>query len=213
LIENVYLGGFMRAELEEVTSSNKFNIVNVLLMDHKYLKEEIKILKNEDADKKSKIRAAKSFLDALYKHSEAEKKAVYAPLVKVKDLKKDILEGQIEHGIVDAKVKMLTTRLTGLRTLSDELEVELKVLAELVEHHVKEEEEELFPKMKKDLDKTILNEMGFQFMKIRSFTAKDLRDYPKLQAEMTGLRKLGHKISGNFIAKVQQHVTKEALSR
>lgn len=203
----------MRAELEEVALSNKFNIVDVLLMDHKYLKEGIKILKNDDADKKTKLKAAKSFLDALYKHSEAEKKAVYAPLVKVKDLKKDILEGQIEHGITDAKVKMLSNKLTGLRTLSDELEAELKVLAELVEHHVKEEEDELFPKMKKDLDKTILNEMGFQFMKIRSFTTKDLKDYPILQKEVTGLRKLGHRISGNFIAKVQQHVTKEAHTR
>jgi hemerythrin-like domain-containing protein len=197
-------------EIEAIGQNNKFNIVDVLLMDHKYLKEGIKILKDDEADKKTKVKAAKGFLDALYKHSEAEKKAVYAPLVKVQDLKMDILEGQVEHGIVDAKVKMLTAKLTGLRTLSDEIEVELKVLAELVEHHVKEEEDELFPKMKKDLDKTILNEMGFQFMKIRSFTAKDLRDYPKLQQEVTGLRKLGHRISGNFIAKVQKHVTKAA---
>jgi hemerythrin-like domain-containing protein len=203
----------VRADIEAIGANNKFNIVDVLIMDHRYLKDGIKILKDDDADKKTKLKAAKTFLDALYKHSEAEKKAVYAPLVKVPDLKMDILEGEVEHGIVDAKVKMLTSKLTGLRTLSDELEVELKVLAELVEHHVKEEEDEMFPKMKKDLDKTILNEMGFQFMKIRNFTAKDLRDYPKLQVEVSSLRKLGHRISGNFIAKVQQHVTKAAHSR
>lgn len=200
----------MTAQMEEIMQNNKFNIVDVLLMDHRYLKECIKVLKDDDEDKKIKIKFAKTFLDALQKHSDAEKKAVYAPLVKVKDLKMAVLEGQVEHGIADAKVKMLTTKLTGLRTLSDELEVELKVLAELVEHHVKEEEEEMFPKMKKDLDKTILNEMGFQFMKIRSFTIKDLRQYPKLQKEVTGLRKLGHRISGNFIAKVQKHVTPAA---
>ena len=64
----------------------------------------------------------------------------------------DILEGKVEHGIVDSKTKMLIKKLTGLRTLSDELEVELKVLAEIVEHHIKEEEDDLFPKLKKDLD-------------------------------------------------------------
>lgn len=201
---------YMTAQMEEIMQNNKFNIVDVLLMDHRYLKDCIKYLKDDDEDKKVKLKHAKTFLDALHKHSEAEKKAVYAPCLKVKDLKMEILEGQVEHGIADAKVKMLIPKLTGLRTLSDELEVELKVLAELVEHHIKEEEEQTFPKMKKDLDRTILNEMGFQFMKLRSFTAKDLRDYPKLQKEVSGIRKLGHRISGNFIAKVQKHVTPAA---
>lgn len=200
----------MAIKMEEIMENNKFNIVDVLLMDHRYLKDCIKYLKDDDADKRTKLKHGKTFLDALQKHSEAEKKAVYAPCVKIKDLKMDILEGEVEHGIADAKVKMLIPKLTGLRTLSDELEVELKVLAELIEHHIKEEEEEMFPKMRKDLDKTIQNEMGFQFMKIRNFTAKDLRDYPKLQKEVTGLRKLSHKLSGGFIAKVQKHVTSHA---
>lgn len=200
----------MTAQMDEIMRDNKFNIVDVLLMDHRYLKDCIKYLKDDDEDKKVKLKHAKTFLDALHKHSEAEKKAVYAPCLKVKDLKMEILESQVEHGIIDAKVKMLIPKMTGLRTLSDELEVELKVLAELVERHLKEEEEQTFPKMKKDLDKTILNEMGFQFMKLRSFTVKDLRDYPKLQKEVSGIRKLGHRISGNFIAKVQKHVTPAA---
>lgn len=196
--------------MEEIMQNNKFNIVDVLLMDHRYLKDCIKYLKDDDEDKRVKLKYAKTFLDALHKHSEAEKKAVYAPCLKVKDLKMKILEGQVEHGIADSKVKMLIPKLTGLRTLSDELEVELKVLAEIVEHHIKEEEETMFPKMKKDLDKTILNEMGFQFMKLRSFTMKDLRQYPKLQKEVSTIKKLGHRLSGNFIARVQQHVTKAA---
>lgn len=200
----------MTVQMDEIMQNNKFNIVDVLLMDHRYLKDCIKYLKDDDEDKRVKLKHAKTFLDALHKHSEAEKKAVYAPCLKVKDLKMNILEGQVEHGITDAKVKMLIPKLTGLRTLSDEIEVELKVLAELVEHHIKEEEEEMFPKMKKDLDKTILNEMGFQFMKLRSFTVKDLRNYPKLQKEVSGIRKLGHRLSGNFIAKVQKHVTPAA---
>ncbi len=200
----------MPVNMEEVTSNNKFNIVDILLLDHKYLKECIKILKDDDKDdeenKKIKIKTAKSFLDTLHKHSDAEKRSVYAPLLKVKDLRRDIIEGEIEHGIIDSKVKMLSVKLTGLRTLGEELEIEMKVLAELLEHHIKEEEDKMFPKMKKDLDKTILNEMGFQFMKLRNFSEKDLRLYPKLQKEVTGLKKLGQRISGNFISRVQKHV-------
>lgn len=196
----------MTINMNEIMQNNKFNVIDVLLLDHRYLKECIKCLKDDDEDKKIKLKYGKTFLDALHKHSEAEKKAVYAPLVKIKDLKFEIMEGQVEHGIIDAKVKMLIPKLTGLRHLSEELEVELKVLAELVDRHLKEEEDVMLPKIKKDLDKTILNEMGFQFMKIRNFTTKDLKNYPKLQQEVSGLRKLGHRISGNFIAKVQKHV-------
>ena len=122
----------------------------------------------------------------------------------------DILEGKVEHGIVDSKTKMLIKKLTGLRTLSDELEVELKVLAEIVEHHIKEEEDDLFPKLKKDLDKTILNEMGFQFMKLRNFTKKDLQDYPKLQEEVSSIDKLATRLPNNFVSKVKKHTTPSA---
>lgn len=196
----------MPMNMEEVTTNNKFNIVDILLLDHKYLKECIKVLKDNDEDKRTKLKIAKCFLDAVHKHSEAEKRSVYAPLLKVQDLRREMIEGEIEHGIIDSKVKMLTAKLTGLRTLGEELEIEMKVVAELLEHHIKEEEGGVFPKMKKDLDKTILNEMGFQFMKLRNFSEKDLRHYPKLQQEVTGLKKLGHRISGNFIARVQKHV-------
>ena len=191
-------------------TQNKFNITDLLKLDHSYLKESIKILKSDEKDKKTKLKQGESFLDALIKHSVAEKKSVYIPCLKIKDLKMDILEGKVEHGIIDGKAKMLTKKLTGLRTLSDELEVELKVLAEIVEHHVKEEEEDLFPKLKKDLDRSILNEMGFQFMKLRNFTTKDLEHYPKLQEEVSTMEKLGNRISKNFDSKVRKHTTPRA---
>ncbi len=82
----------------------------------------------------------------------------------------------------------------------------MKLLAELVELHIEAAEREVFPTMRKTLDKTILNEMGFQFMKLRKFSEKDLRQYPKLQAEVNVLKKLGHRVSSNFISRVQKHV-------
>ncbi len=200
----------MKEQNQENVHNSKFNITDLLKLDHSYLKESIKILKSDDSDKKTKLKQGKSFLDALIKHSVAEKKSVYTPCLKIKDLKMDILEGKVEHGIIDGKAKMLTKKLSGLRALSDELEVELKVLAEIVEHHVKEEESDLFPKLRKDLDKSILNEMGFQFMKLRNFTKKDLEDYPKLQIEVPSMDKLGNRISNNFDSKVKKHTTQGA---
>jgi hemerythrin-like domain-containing protein len=176
------------AQNEFISTNNHFNIIDILLLDHSYLKDCIEILKDEDEDKKTKLFHAKGFLDALKKHSAGEKKALYSPLEDVEDLHFNILESEIEHGIVDAKVKSLTPKIQKMRTLSEEMAAELKVLAELVEHHVQEEEDELFPKMRKDFSKEILNQMGYQFMVLRQFTEKDLRD-TDLQEEIPMVKK------------------------
>jgi hemerythrin-like domain-containing protein len=192
---------------ESVASNDHFNIIEILLMDHNYLKDCIDVLKDEDEDRKVKMKYAKGFLDALEKHSTGEKKALYAPLQKVEDLRSHILESIIEHGIVDDKVKKLTKKLTSAKSIDDEMEAELKVLAELVEHHVEEEEDELFPKMRKDIDSEILNQMGYQFMVLRQFTSKDLEDSPELQDEIETVSQSAIPVK-NFM-----NVTQEYFSR
>jgi len=185
---------------------DKFNIVDILLLDHSYLKKCIEILKDENADKKDKLKFGRWFLDTLKHHSEAEKKTVYATLKDLEDVHSNILEGEIEHAIVDAKVKSLIPKLRQARSLSEELQAELKVLAELVEHHVKEEEREMIPKIRKELDSEILNQIGWEFMKLRGFTAKDLQDYPDLQEEVTQWKGGSHRVSSTFLNNVHQYV-------
>lgn len=176
-------------EEEQIRENNTFNIVDVLLLDHEYLKECIEVLKDEKSQSRTKMKYTRGFLDALKKHSEGEKKALYAALENYEDVRAEILEGEIEHGIVDQKVKILTDKIAHKQTLDDHLEAEMKVLAEIVEHHVQEEEEELFPKLRRDLPKELLNQMGFQFMTIRQFTPKDLRDEPELKKVVPMIRR------------------------
>lgn len=190
-----------------IASNDHFNIIEILLLDHNYLKDCIDVLKDEEEDRKVKMKYAKGFLDALEKHSTGEKKALYAPLQEVEDLRSHILESIIEHGIVDDKVKKLSKKLASSKTIDDEMEAELKVLAELVEHHVEEEEDELFPKMRKDIDSEILNQMGYQFMVLRQFTEKDLEDSPELQEEMEVVSQTSIPVK-NFM-----NVTQEYFSR
>lgn len=162
------------------------NVIDLILIDHGYVKECIEVLTDEEADKREKLSYAKSFLDTLQKHSMAEKKTIYPYLLDNEELHFNILEAQIEHGIVDQKVRTLKRKLAGVRTLKDELEAEFTVLAELVRHHVKEEEEEILPKMQQEVDEEDLNNLGAEFMKFRKFTAKDLEDYPQfLQAPIS----------------------------
>ena len=56
-------------DLSEIEANTKFNIVSLLLLDHNYLKSCIKVLKDKDEDKAIKLKFAKTFIDALKKHT------------------------------------------------------------------------------------------------------------------------------------------------
>ena len=200
---------------EEIAVDNSFNIVDILLIDHVYLKECIAVLTNDYANKNEKIFYARTFLDTFKKHSEAEEKTVYESLSEMEELRMQILEGEAEHGMAKFKYESLIPRLIKMKILDDVTEAEIKVLAELVEHHIDEEETELFPKIRYSLDQGILNEIGFQFMILRQFTPQDLEDYPELQSqlyqqnstELKRSRKNIYQWSGNFVKKVNRYIS------
>ena len=184
----------------------ELSVVDLILIDHRFVKECIEVLTDENAEKRRKLSIAREFLEAVATHSQAEKKAIYSPLEANEELHFNILEAEIEHGIVDQKVRSLRVKLAGARILKDEVEAELKVLADLVKHHIMEEESELLPKMQEYIDDETLNEMGKTFMKIRKFTAKDLKDYPQLQDELIQWKDSIQKVSSEFLTKMDKFV-------
>jgi hemerythrin-like domain-containing protein len=182
------------------------NIIDILLIDHRYVKECIEILTDETSTKKHKLKIAKDFLISLQKHSEAEKKIVYAPLKEDEEFHFNILEAEIEHGIADEKIKVLRPKIARAKILRDDLEAEMKVLAELVKHHVKEEESELLPRMSEYLEEETLKKMGQEFMRLRGMSLADLDDYPHLQDELVLWKDDVQKISSQFLSKMDKYV-------
>lgn len=195
---------------KNISLNNHFNIVDIILLDHSYLKDCIDIMKDKNEDKKIKIKHAKNFLDALKRHSAGEKKALYAPLEEVKEFRAQILESEIEHAIVDSKVRTLLKKVSSMRTMNEDIEAEMKVLAEIVELHVVEEEKELLPKMRKYIDKTLLNEMGFQFLVIRQFSEKDLQYSPDLREEVSFIKSSSPIPSAKFLSKTHEYFSNQS---
>lgn len=182
------------------------DVIDLILIDHRFIKECVETLSNERTDKSIKLAMAKDFLEAVAPHSSAEKNIVYDRLEADEEFHFNILEAQIEHGIVDEKVKLLKPRVVHSKTLKDELEAELKVLAELVKNHIKEEESELLPKMREQIDEETLKIMGDAFMKARKMTSNDLRDYPQLQDELVSWKDDVQKVSSQFLSKMDKYV-------
>jgi hemerythrin superfamily protein len=80
-------------------------------------------------------------------HSEAEEKFFYPRIVEPEETHEIALEAIEEHGVV----KTLLTELDTDAKNTEEWTAKLKVLRENVEHHVEEEEGELFKQARKVL--------------------------------------------------------------
>lgn len=93
--------------------------------------------------------------DDLAAHAEIEEKIFY-PSVYVGDLKDELMEAVEEH----LGVKRIIADLLKLQPDDENFEPKMVVLQEQVEHHVKEEEGEMFPKVEKNFDSAELEALG-----------------------------------------------------
>lgn len=97
-------------------------------------------------------------------HSDAEEKALY-PLLKEHDETEDIsFESIEEHSVV----KFLIGKLDDTECASQEWTAQITVLKEVIEHHVEEEEEEMFKKMRKALSAEELDAAAEGFLEVKS---------------------------------------------
>jgi hypothetical protein len=99
---------------------------------------------------------------ALVPHTKAEEKAVYNAILalKGKDARIDGHEGYIEHGLADATLK----KLEKLTANTPEFKAAAKVLKELVGHHVKEEERNIWAQVRENFSAEEREAMNREFL-------------------------------------------------
>ncbi len=132
------------------------NAIELLKADHDKVGELFKKVKaNEDGDNTATFKRIKAELDV---HAHIEEVIFYPRLIGEgdEDLKKIVLEGIEEH----RQVKMFLKELANLTDESEKFDPKLKVLIEDVEHHVEEEEGEMFPLVADQFDEQALEELG-----------------------------------------------------
>ena len=132
------------------------NAVDLLIADHKVVKELFeKVAASKDSEHPAIFKKIQAELDV---HAHIEETIFYPKLVAEGDkpLVDIVREGIEEH----RQVKMFLKELDPLSGDSPKFEPKLTVLQEDVEHHVKEEEEEMFPLVRKQFDAAVLEELG-----------------------------------------------------
>ena len=127
---------------------------NLLKEDHRKVEELFEQL--ESARGQAKLRVFEQIKMELELHTHIEEKIFYPELEKPKQTHELVLEAYEEHDVV----KKLLRELGRAKTASEEWEAKAKVLQENVEHHVEEEENELFPKASAALSEEEIEDLG-----------------------------------------------------
>ncbi len=161
------------------------DIVKLILEDHKPLKEWIEVLKDKDATFSKKRPAFEKFAPALLAHAKSEQNSLYVALKEDKELRTEGLEGDTEHAIAE----QLIAEIDDLDGDKDLWMAKVKVLAEVVEHHIEEEEDEMLKEVKKELSMEERQEIGMQYQELmsrnsakRSAKASAQRESPAVHA-------------------------------
>jgi hemerythrin superfamily protein len=135
------------------------DIIQLILTDHKPLWQLIKVMKSEDATHAKKAAAFEKFTPALLAHAKPEEQTWYMCMKNDYDMSVQGVEGDVEHGLAEQLCNELQKTDDH-----DMFMAKVKVLAEMVEHHLQEEEEKLLPLFKKQSDPQERRELGMRYV-------------------------------------------------
>src|SRR5215212_11213492 len=96
-------------------------------------------------------------------HTKIEEAIFYPSIKRAAETREIVLEGFEEHHVV----KMLLKELESLPVDTEQWTAKLKVLQENVEHHVEEEEQEMFQKARQVLSEEDINRLGAQLEEMK----------------------------------------------
>jgi hemerythrin superfamily protein len=126
-------------------SRGQQDAISLLKQDHREVEQLLKQFESARSGKKEQI--AGQICAALTAHAQIEEELLYPAAREA--LKKDdedlVDEADVEH----ASVKNLIAQIEAEGDSDPLFEAKVKVMGEFVKHHVKEEENELFPKLRK----------------------------------------------------------------
>ncbi len=104
-------------------------------------------------------------------HARIEETVFYPAIKQAAETREIVLEGFEEHHVV----KMLLKELESLPVDTEQWTAKLKVLQENVEHHVEEEESEMFQSARQVLSEDEINDLGTRMEELK----KQLKEQSK----------------------------------
>ena len=112
-----------------------------------------------------KGKLVKRMIELLTVHTYIENEVMYPRIRELlPDLEDDVLESYEEHHVAD----VLVMELVAMKPSDERFDAKTTVLIENVRHHIEEEEDEWFPKVREGLGRKQLQEIGAEMEKARA---------------------------------------------
>jgi hemerythrin-like domain-containing protein len=185
------------------------NAITMLKSDHATIKRLLREL-NEVTAPKQRERLAAQLEREVKTHAQIEEEVFY-PAFKAATEKTDdvdmFYEAAEEHHIVD----MVLPALKAANPKSHEFEAKAKVLKDLIEHHVKEEEGEMFAAARKVFSDEQLRELG-DLLQSRRETIEGMWDNPLLR-QVKKMQSVAHKFMPTKVKTAKATAIAKAMER
>jgi hemerythrin superfamily protein len=138
----------------------------LLKADHKQIRglfREFQATGNKAIKKKAKV--VGQIIELLTIHTFIENEVMYPEVRKLlPELEDDVLESYEEHHVAD----LLCVELSGMPADAERFDAKTTVLIENVTHHIEEEEQDWFPKVRAGLGRKQLQELGTKLEQARA---------------------------------------------
>ena len=133
--------------------------------DHKQIKRLFREFEQAgERATKTKGSIVAKIIEALTVHTYLENEVMYPEVRRLlPELEDDVLESYEEHHVAD----VLCVELSMLSPDHERFEAKTTVLIENVEHHIEEEEQDWFPKVREGLGRKQLQVIGEQMLELR----------------------------------------------
>jgi len=159
--------------------------ITILKDDHKRIKALFQQFEQAGQNAtKRKGSLVDRMIEELTVHTYIENECMYPQVRKlVPDLEDDVLESYEEHHVAD----VLCMELAAMSPDSERFDAKVSVLIENVTHHIDEEEDDWFPKVRKALGRKQLSEIGAEMLELK-------KKAPRSPAQPSALKKAGDAI-------------------
>lgn len=161
----------------------------------------------EQAAGKAKLSVFNQIKTELELHTHIEETIFYPALEKPQETHDLTLEAYEEHAVV----KKLLSELSRARNANDEWEAQAKVLRENVEHHVEEEENELFEKAESVLSEEDIEDLGTRMQEAKA--RKQRGQATKKSSKKSGAKKSAAKKTSGKSKAAKKGTKKSAVKK
>jgi hemerythrin-like domain-containing protein len=141
----------------------------ILKEEHKEIRRAFRAFERTNATETGRRGAlVDRIVELLTAHTYVENEVMYPRVAALlPDLEDDVLESYEEHHVAD----VLVAELSGMEPYEERFGAKTTVLIERVEHHMTEEEDEWFPRVRAGLGRRQLQEIGRELRRARDDAA------------------------------------------